>query len=132
MRAGGKDWRKVIETGGCQLADFIDWMMTRVWPGLVLRHCRFPLSRLHQSIMADRARYSDIQVRRCLHPNVIPEPDEQLDDQALHSRAAPFTPYIPTAVLPYIAFVLLTVTFALAFYSSTYVHVLFTMYSIKV
>ncbi|KAG8701670.1 hypothetical protein FRC09_005205 [Ceratobasidium sp. 395] len=47
----------------------------------------------------------------------------QLNDyaavKALHESLPSFAPLIPTAVLPYIAFVLLTSTFALGFYFST-------------
>ncbi|KAI0638893.1 hypothetical protein C8Q77DRAFT_1213628 [Trametes polyzona] len=39
--------------------------------------------------------------------------------QALHKATPPFAPYIPTGLLPYIAFVLLGATFGLAFYFST-------------
>ncbi|OJT12894.1 hypothetical protein TRAPUB_10591 [Trametes pubescens] len=39
--------------------------------------------------------------------------------QALHKATPPFAPFIPVALLPYIAFVLLGATFALAFYFST-------------
>ncbi|THH27966.1 hypothetical protein EUX98_g6218 [Antrodiella citrinella] len=38
---------------------------------------------------------------------------------SLHKAIPPFSPYIPVALLPYIAFILLTATFALAFYFST-------------
>ncbi|KDQ55002.1 hypothetical protein JAAARDRAFT_38110 [Jaapia argillacea MUCL 33604] len=38
---------------------------------------------------------------------------------ALHRSLPSFTPYIPVALLPYIAFLLLGSTFALAFYFST-------------
>ncbi|KAJ1310756.1 hypothetical protein OPQ81_009278 [Rhizoctonia solani] len=47
----------------------------------------------------------------------------QLEDyariKALHESLPAFAPLIPTAALPYIAFVLLTSTFALGFYFST-------------
>ncbi|EPQ61168.1 hypothetical protein GLOTRDRAFT_102818 [Gloeophyllum trabeum ATCC 11539] len=39
--------------------------------------------------------------------------------QALHKSAPAFSPYVPVGLLPYIAFVLLGGTFALAFYFST-------------
>ncbi|KAI0358867.1 hypothetical protein OH77DRAFT_1493860 [Trametes cingulata] len=39
--------------------------------------------------------------------------------QALHRSAPSFSPYIPVGLLPYIAFLLLGATFALAFYFST-------------
>ncbi|KAI0324356.1 hypothetical protein GY45DRAFT_1331644 [Cubamyces sp. BRFM 1775] len=39
--------------------------------------------------------------------------------QALHLSTPPFSPTIPTALLPYLAFILLGATFALAFYFST-------------
>ncbi|KAF7978987.1 hypothetical protein HWV62_44249 [Athelia sp. TMB] len=39
--------------------------------------------------------------------------------QALHKVLPPFAPYIPVALLPYFALVLLSSTFALAFYFST-------------
>ncbi|TCD71401.1 hypothetical protein EIP91_010107 [Steccherinum ochraceum] len=38
---------------------------------------------------------------------------------SLHKAIPPFSPSIPVALLPYIAFLLLTATFALAFYFST-------------
>ncbi|CAE6426106.1 unnamed protein product [Rhizoctonia solani] len=47
----------------------------------------------------------------------------QLEDyeqvKALHESLPAFAPLIPTAALPYIAFVLLTSAFALGFYFST-------------
>ncbi|KAH7884095.1 hypothetical protein F5I97DRAFT_1938696 [Phlebopus sp. FC_14] len=39
--------------------------------------------------------------------------------QALHKSLPPFSPYVSASLLPYIAFVLLTSTFVLAFYFST-------------
>ncbi|KAH8101512.1 hypothetical protein BXZ70DRAFT_891839, partial [Cristinia sonorae] len=39
--------------------------------------------------------------------------------QALHRAIPPFAPYIPVALLPSLAFILLSATFALAFYFST-------------
>ncbi|KAI8983285.1 hypothetical protein BD414DRAFT_490456 [Trametes punicea] len=39
--------------------------------------------------------------------------------QALHKSTPPFSPYVPVALLPYFAFLLLGATFALAFYFST-------------
>jgi len=39
--------------------------------------------------------------------------------KALHKTLPQFSPYIPVAFLPYLAFFLLTSTFALAFYFST-------------
>ncbi|OSD05716.1 hypothetical protein PYCCODRAFT_1432261 [Trametes coccinea BRFM310] len=39
--------------------------------------------------------------------------------QALHKSTSAFSPYIPLSLLPYIAFLLLGATFALAFYFST-------------
>jgi hypothetical protein len=39
--------------------------------------------------------------------------------QAFHKSLPTFSPYIPVALLPYIALVLLSLTFALAFYFST-------------
>ncbi|KAL1952399.1 hypothetical protein VTO73DRAFT_1548 [Trametes versicolor] len=39
--------------------------------------------------------------------------------RALHKATPPFSPLIPVGLLPYIAFVLLGATFALAFYFST-------------
>ncbi|KAG8688398.1 hypothetical protein FRC11_005477, partial [Ceratobasidium sp. 423] len=39
--------------------------------------------------------------------------------KALHESLPAFAPLIPTGALPYIAFVLLTSTFALGFYFST-------------
>ncbi|KAI0809166.1 hypothetical protein BC629DRAFT_1590238 [Irpex lacteus] len=38
---------------------------------------------------------------------------------ALHKNIPSFAPYVPVALLPYLAFVLLGATFALAFYFST-------------
>ncbi|KAI0005299.1 hypothetical protein BJV74DRAFT_880565 [Russula compacta] len=37
----------------------------------------------------------------------------------LHQIAPPFTPYVPVGVLSYLAFILLTATFGLAFYFTT-------------
>ncbi|OCH94211.1 hypothetical protein OBBRIDRAFT_789548 [Obba rivulosa] len=39
--------------------------------------------------------------------------------QALHKASPAFSPYIPVGLLPYLAFLLLSSTFALAFYFST-------------
>ncbi|TDL22282.1 hypothetical protein BD410DRAFT_748481 [Rickenella mellea] len=39
--------------------------------------------------------------------------------QALHKTLPAFSPYIPANFLPYLAFILLTVTFILTFYFST-------------
>ncbi|PFH48203.1 hypothetical protein AMATHDRAFT_150366 [Amanita thiersii Skay4041] len=39
--------------------------------------------------------------------------------KALHASLPPFSPSVPVALLPYLAFLLLGLTFALAFYSST-------------
>jgi len=39
--------------------------------------------------------------------------------RSLHKAIPPFSPYIPTGLLPYIAFFLLAATFALGFYFST-------------
>lgn len=39
--------------------------------------------------------------------------------QSLHKNISSFSPYIPVGLLPYLAFVLLTATFGLAFYFST-------------
>jgi hypothetical protein len=39
--------------------------------------------------------------------------------QALHRSLPPFSPYIPVALLPYFALILLSLTFALTFYFST-------------
>ncbi|KAM5530424.1 hypothetical protein V8D89_015899 [Ganoderma adspersum] len=39
--------------------------------------------------------------------------------QALHKSTPAFSPTIPTALLPYLAFFLLSATFGLAFYFST-------------
>ena len=41
--------------------------------------------------------------------------------QALHKNIPSFSPYIPVAFLPYLAFPLLAATFVLTFYFSTYV-----------
>lgn len=45
----------------------------------------------------------------------------RIPPQALHKSTPAFSPAIPTALLPYLAFFLLSATFALAFYFSTYV-----------
>lgn len=42
-----------------------------------------------------------------------------IDDQTLHASLPSFAPLVPVALLPYLAFVLLTATFTLAFYFST-------------
>ena len=47
----------------------------------------------------------------------------RIPPQALHKSTPAFSPAIPTALLPYLAFFLLSATFALAFYFSTYVSV---------
>ncbi|KAH9850591.1 hypothetical protein C2E23DRAFT_887212 [Lenzites betulinus] len=39
--------------------------------------------------------------------------------RALHRATPAYAPYVPTALLPYLAFALLAATFALAFYFST-------------
>jgi len=39
--------------------------------------------------------------------------------KALHKTLPPFQPIIPVSLLPYLAFILLTLTFGLAFYFST-------------
>jgi hypothetical protein len=44
--------------------------------------------------------------------------------QALHKSLPAFSPYIPVALLPYVALVLLAATFALTFYFSTFVQFL--------
>jgi hypothetical protein len=41
--------------------------------------------------------------------------------QQLHKILPAFTPYVPVGVLSYLAFILLTATFGLAFYFTTYV-----------
>jgi hypothetical protein len=41
--------------------------------------------------------------------------------QHLHKILPAFTPYVPVGVLSYLAFILLTATFGLAFYFTTYV-----------
>jgi hypothetical protein len=41
--------------------------------------------------------------------------------QHLHKTVPAFTPYVPVGVLSYLAFILLTATFGLAFYFTTYV-----------
>lgn len=41
--------------------------------------------------------------------------------QQLHKIVPAFTPYVPVGVLAYLAFILLTATFGLAFYFTTYV-----------
>jgi hypothetical protein len=41
--------------------------------------------------------------------------------QHLHKTVPAFTPYVPAGVLSYLAFILLTATFGLAFYFTTYV-----------
>ncbi|RPD59477.1 hypothetical protein L227DRAFT_576296 [Lentinus tigrinus ALCF2SS1-6] len=44
---------------------------------------------------------------------------DYLSVQALHKATPAFSPAVPVALLPYLAFVLLSATFALAFYFST-------------
>ncbi|KAF9466862.1 hypothetical protein BDZ94DRAFT_1305740 [Collybia nuda] len=39
--------------------------------------------------------------------------------KALHASLPPFSPIVPVVLLPYLAFILLSATFALAFYFST-------------
>ncbi|KAJ7075014.1 hypothetical protein B0H15DRAFT_868300 [Mycena belliarum] len=39
--------------------------------------------------------------------------------KSLYATAPPFAPLVPVALLPYLAFVLLALTFTLAFYVST-------------
>ena len=39
--------------------------------------------------------------------------------QVLHAALPPFAPVVPVALLPYLAFLLLSLTFILAFYFST-------------
>ena len=39
--------------------------------------------------------------------------------QVLHAALPPFAPSVPVALLPYLAFLLLSLTFVLAFYFST-------------
>jgi hypothetical protein len=41
--------------------------------------------------------------------------------QHLHQIVPAFTPYVPVGILSYLAFILLTATFGLAFYFTTYV-----------
>ena len=41
--------------------------------------------------------------------------------QDLHKIVPAFTPYVPVGILSYLAFILLTATFGLAFYFTTYV-----------
>lgn len=56
--------------------------------------------------------------------------------QHLHKVVPAFTPYVPVGVLSYLAFILLTATFGLAFYFTTYVaivpirHVFHQIYSV--
>jgi len=50
------------------------------------------------------------------------------DVQHLHKIVPAFTPYLPVGVLAYFAFFLLTATFGLAFYFTTYVIVVSTFY----
>ena len=49
--------------------------------------------------------------------------------QAIHDAATPFSPLIPTSLLPYIAFILLTATFGLGFYFTTSVFIDIFFYS---
>lgn len=51
---------------------------------------------------------------------IIPVKLNLNNGQALHKSLPTFSPYIPVALLPYIALVLLSLTFTLAFYFSTY------------
>jgi len=48
--------------------------------------------------------------------------------QHLHKILPAFTPYVPVGVLAYLAFILLTATFGLAFYFTTYVVVMSIFY----
>jgi hypothetical protein len=48
--------------------------------------------------------------------------------QHLHKIVPAFTPYVPVGVLSYLAFILLTATFGLAFYFTTYVLVVCLFY----
>ena len=48
--------------------------------------------------------------------------------QHLHKVLPAFTPYVPVGVLAYLAFILLTATFGLAFYFTTYVVVVSIFY----
>ena len=48
--------------------------------------------------------------------------------QHLHKILPAFTPYVPVGVLAYLAFILLTATFGLAFYFTTYVVVVSIFY----
>ncbi|KAH9939044.1 uncharacterized protein BXZ73DRAFT_99719 [Epithele typhae] len=45
--------------------------------------------------------------------------DDYASIQALHKAVPAFAPAVPVALLPYLAFVLLSATFSLAFYFST-------------
>ncbi|KAI0717504.1 hypothetical protein C8T65DRAFT_707135 [Cerioporus squamosus] len=44
---------------------------------------------------------------------------DYLTTQALHKSTPAFAPIVPVALLPYLAFLLLSATFVLAFYAST-------------
>jgi hypothetical protein len=48
--------------------------------------------------------------------------------QHVHKIVPAFTPYVPVGVLAYLAFILLTATFGLAFYFTTYVIVMSIFY----
>jgi hypothetical protein len=48
--------------------------------------------------------------------------------QGLHKIVPAFTPYVPVGVLSYLAFILLTATFGLAFYFTTYVIVILLLH----
>ncbi|KZW00735.1 hypothetical protein EXIGLDRAFT_720966 [Exidia glandulosa HHB12029] len=49
---------------------------------------------------------------------MLPSP-EYLAIKATHASATPFSPIVPTSLLPIIAFLLLTSTFGLGFYFTT-------------
>ncbi|KAI0089944.1 hypothetical protein BDY19DRAFT_941599 [Irpex rosettiformis] len=51
---------------------------------------------------------------------------------ALHKNIPAFSPYIPVAVLPYLAFILLSVTFGLTFYFSTIPKSTFPVHEVSV
>ena len=60
-----------------------------------------------------RYRYVVPRARRDIHT------DADISHQALHRNIPAFSPYVPVALLPYLAFILLGATFVLAFYFST-------------
>ncbi len=53
-----------------------------------------------------------------MSPLIIPRASSSPLPQTLHAFLPPFSPAVPLALLPYLAFLSLALTFALAFYKS--------------